>query len=80
MTHDFRAIGKKLSNWGRWGKDDERGTTNLITPERIAAGAKLAKTGKVFDLGIPFDQNGPEITMQIALQRPAFRARKRPRR
>ena len=49
MTHDFRAIGKKLSNWGRWGKDDERGTTNLITPERIAAGAKLAKTGKVLD-------------------------------
>lgn len=60
MTHDFRAIGKKLSNWGRWGKDDERGTTNLITPERIAAAAKLAKTGKVFDLGIPFDQNGPQ--------------------
>jgi hypothetical protein len=21
-----------LSNWGRWGKDDEMGTLNLITP------------------------------------------------
>ena len=60
MTHDFRAIGKKLSNWGRWGKDDEKGATNLITPERVAAAAKLAKTGKIFDLGIPFDQNGPQ--------------------
>ena len=23
---DFRAVGKRLSNWGRWGPDDERGT------------------------------------------------------
>ena len=23
---------KKLSNWGRWGKDDEIGALNLITP------------------------------------------------
>ena len=59
MTHDFRAIGKKLSNWGRWGKDDERGTTNLITPERIAAGAKLAKTGKVF---------GQQLTKNVPTQ------------
>jgi kynurenine formamidase len=49
-----------LSNWGRWGKEDEKGTTNLITPERVVAAAKLAKTGKIFDLGIPFDQNGPQ--------------------
>ena len=47
MTHDFRAIGKKLSNWGRWGKDDERGTTNLITPERIRQWR--AEEGKPFD-------------------------------
>ncbi len=23
-----------LSNWGRWGQDDQKGTLNLITPER----------------------------------------------
>jgi hypothetical protein len=23
---------RKLSNWGRWGKDDQPGTINLITP------------------------------------------------
>ena len=23
-----------LSNWGRWGPDDELGTLNLITPEK----------------------------------------------
>ena len=25
---------KDLSNWGRWGKDDEIGTLNLITPAK----------------------------------------------
>ena len=27
---------KKLSNWGRWGKDDHIGTLNHVTPEDIA--------------------------------------------
>jgi len=28
-----------LSNWGRWGPEDELGTLNLITPEkRVQAG------------------------------------------
>jgi len=59
-VEDFRELGKRLSNWGRWGEDDERGTTNLITPERVAAAAKLVRTGRVFDLGIPLDENGPQ--------------------
>ena len=27
---------KKLSNWGRWGKEDQIGTLNHVTPENIA--------------------------------------------
>lgn len=57
---DFRKLGEKLSNWGRWGADDERGTTNLITPERIVEAAGLIREGKVFDLGIPFGPDGPQ--------------------
>lgn len=57
---DFRAIGQRLRNWGKWGPDDEKGTTNFITPERLVAAGKLIKTGKVFDLGIPMDGNGPQ--------------------
>ncbi|EGD54884.1 cyclase family protein [Gordonia neofelifaecis] len=59
-TPDIRELGKKVSNWGRWGPDDELGTTNLITPERVAAAAPLIRTGEVFDLGIPLDENGPQ--------------------
>jgi kynurenine formamidase len=57
---DFRELGKRLSNWGRWGSDDERGTLNLITPERLVAAAALVRKGQVFDLGIPFDDQGPQ--------------------
>jgi kynurenine formamidase len=57
---DFREIGQRLSNWGRWGNDDERGTVNLITPERIVEASQLARQGKIFDLGIPFDAKGPQ--------------------
>ena len=28
---DIEAYMKSLSNWGRWGKDDELGALNLIT-------------------------------------------------
>ena len=57
---DFRAMGERLRNWGRWGEQDERGTVNLITPERLVAAAALIRQGKVFDLGIPFDGDGPQ--------------------
>jgi kynurenine formamidase len=50
----------KLSNWGRWGADDEIGTLNHVKPEDIVAAARLVRTGKVFSLGIPLDQNGPQ--------------------
>lgn len=56
----FRALGAALSNWGRWGPEDERGTLNLVTPERLVAAARLVRTGKLFDLGIPFDEHGPQ--------------------
>ena len=36
---------KTLSNWGRWGPDDELGTINLITPAKRAAAARLVQDG-----------------------------------
>ena len=34
-----------LSNWGRWGPDDQLGTLNLITPAKRAQAASLVKEG-----------------------------------
>lgn len=35
----------ELSNWGRWGKADQMGTVNLITPAKRHAAAKLVTEG-----------------------------------
>src|SRR5262245_43261811 len=41
----FEQWKKDLNNWGRWGKDDEVGTMNLITPAKRKQAAALVKEG-----------------------------------
>jgi hypothetical protein len=36
---------KELSNWGRWGKDDELGAANLITPAKRKQAVTLVTEG-----------------------------------
>ena len=40
----------ELSNWGRWGKDDERGALNLVTPKKQVEAARLVKDGVTVSL------------------------------
>ena len=40
----------ELSNWGRWGPDDQRGTLNLITPEKTRQAARLVTDGVTVSL------------------------------
>jgi kynurenine formamidase len=47
---DFRRAMKELSNWGRWGADDELGAANLITPAKRKQGVALAKEGVTISL------------------------------
>src|SRR5215471_9716380 len=47
---DFRRAMKELSNWGRWGNEDELGAANLITPAKRKQALALAKEGLVFSL------------------------------
>ncbi len=42
---EYQRWEKELSNWGRWGKDDEMGTLNLITPAKRKQAAALVKEG-----------------------------------
>ena len=44
MAHYEQAM-EELSNWGRWGPDDELGTANLITPAKRVAAAALVTEG-----------------------------------
>ena len=47
---DVEKLLKEVSNWGRWGKDDQLGALNLITDEKRVAAAKLVKLGKSVSL------------------------------
>ena len=51
----------RQDNWGRWGADDERGTLNLLTPERVLAATQVCKTGKVYSLSLPIQKHGVPI-------------------
>ncbi|BBY92960.1 cyclase [Mycobacterium gallinarum] len=57
---DFRRVADDVRNWGRWGDDDEIGTLNFITAEKIAQAAGLVRHGKLFPLGVDFGSSGPQ--------------------
>src|SRR5207302_1968409 len=42
---EYERWKKELSNWGRWGKDDEIGALNLITSSKRKQAAGLVKEG-----------------------------------
>lgn len=48
---DFRSVGRRLSNWGRWGSSDQSGTLNFLTSQCVAAAGQLIRTGRTFRLG-----------------------------
>lgn len=59
-TLDHRALGQELSNWGRWGAGDQLGTLNLLTRDRVVAGARSIRSGDVLELSLPLDEHGPQ--------------------
>jgi kynurenine formamidase len=58
-SFEVRALGVEVSNWGRWGADDEIGTLNYITSSKRRDAASLVRKGAVFSLQIPMGANGP---------------------
>jgi kynurenine formamidase len=52
---EFKELFERVSNWGRWGDDDERGALNYLTPDRVAAAADLARSGRTVSLSRPLN-------------------------
>lgn len=46
-------------NWGRWGKEDERGTANLLTPQYLRGLLGQSFDGRVFSLGLEISHRSP---------------------
>ena len=58
---EFDALLQRISNWGRWGSDDELGTLNLITPAKRAAAAALVRDGVTVSLALNLNKVKDEV-------------------
>src|SRR5262245_53632288 len=63
------------SAWGVFGDDDQIGTLNLLTPERVAAAARLAQQGRVFALNWELELPDPPLFSRTALLHTIIRRR-----
>lgn len=59
----FDATWERHRVWGRWGDDDDTGSLNYITPEKIRHAASLVRKGVTFSLAIPMDDKGPIVDL-----------------
>lgn len=60
-VEEFERIFESVKNWGRWGPEDELGTMNLITPEKVRAAASLVRSGRRVSMAIPINKvAGPD--------------------
>src|SRR5439155_1669189 len=58
---EVRAYIRDRRNWGRWGRDDQVGALNLVTPAKRAAAARLVTSGRAVSLSRPFPKEpGPK--------------------
>jgi kynurenine formamidase len=53
-AREFRELFDAVSNWGRWDDGGRRGALNHLTPDRIAAAARLVRSGVTITLSQPF--------------------------
>jgi kynurenine formamidase len=52
------ALIRQVSNWGRWGNDDQIGTLNYLTPAVRARAAELITEGRPVSLALPLVREG----------------------
>lgn len=65
---EFEQIFESVKNWGRWGPDDELGTLNHVTPEKIRAAAALVRSGRRVSMAIPINRHvGPDNPQPASL-------------
>ena len=74
------ATAKRVSNWGRWGPDDVRGTMNFLDDAEAPRGGRLVRDGRVV-LAVPAVRHGRPAARLAAPHQPGpHHARHRHRR
>ena len=52
----FTEMAERVTNWGRWGADDQIGTLNLIDAAARLRGVASVVDGTAFPLGLPMSE------------------------
>ncbi len=60
LPKELAEFATRVSNAGRWGEGDQRGTLNLIDQAAVLRGVRAVRRGRPFSLAIPFDSDGPQ--------------------
>ena len=59
-TDNLEAYCERFNNWNRWGPDDEIGTLNFITPQKVLQALAIPTRGAILSLALPYDVHGPQ--------------------
>ncbi len=54
----------RTSNWGRWGREDERGALNLIPAASLVKALRIPVTGKVYSLSVEVSPTAPSSAIR----------------
>lgn len=66
---NYRQIFSELSNQGRWGAEDQRGTLNYINPAKVKEALALVRSGRVVSIGRDLDTvSGPSNPRPVVHQ------------
>ncbi len=60
LPEELQELAARVSNWGRWGEKDERGTANLVDGDALRRGLDTVRDGRHISLAIPLDQKSPQ--------------------
>ncbi len=63
----FSALCRELVVWGRWGEDDQRGALHHLSPDRVAAAARLVLKGVSVTLSLPLNTQSAVHNPQPAI-------------
>ncbi|UDY37818.1 cyclase family protein [Dermatobacter hominis] len=61
LPAEIDELSRKVSNWGRWGDDDELGCGNLLTEESTRRGVAAARRGRRISLAADLKQDGIQV-------------------
>jgi kynurenine formamidase len=61
LPGDLSELAARVSNWGRWGDDDQLGCGNLLTDDAARRGAEQVRSGRRVSLGVDLKADGIQV-------------------